>query len=279
MLPCKIEGKIMENLITAEAYGAYYIKNAAFCRVGKEWNYNIWNPTGGEKGCHALYYRTDHSSSRAILYMLDGKLELLPERIYFIPAESVLYSEIDGEMDKYFIHFYCHFIDYGLYRHQYDRCFVPGDALTEELFRLICHDHKANTPGANRKIQGAMHILMADLLSNLAILPDKVEKFKVVLSYVDEHYCEAIKVETLAKMMNLSTVYFSNSFKDAFHVSPKQYILGKRFFKSQQLLSNTDMSIKEIADRVGFENENYFSEFFSAKAGVSALRYRAILRR
>ncbi len=269
----------MENPVATDAYGAYYIKNAASCRVGKEWNYNIWNPAGGEKGCHALYYRTDHTSGRAMLHMLDGTLELLPERIYFIPAESVLYSEIDGEMNKYFIHFYCHFIDYGLYRHQYDRCFVPGDALTEELFRLICRNHKANTPAANRKVQGAMHILMADLLSNLAILPDKVEKFRTVLTYVEEHYCETIKIEELAKRMNLSPVYFSNSFKAAFHVSPKQYILGKRFFKSQQLLSNTDMSIKEIAAYVGFENENYFSEFFSAKAGVCALGYRAITRR
>ena len=98
-----------ENSITADIYSAYYIKNAEFCHVGKEWNHNIWNPTGGEKGCHALYYRTDNSNGRAILYMLNGTLELLPRRIYFIPAESVLYSEIDGEMEKYYIHFYCHY--------------------------------------------------------------------------------------------------------------------------------------------------------------------------
>lgn len=120
---------------------------------------------------------------------------------------------------------------------------------------------------------------MADLLSNIAVSPDKVGKFKAALSYAEEHYHENLRVDTLAKIMNLNTVYFSNSFKDSFHVSPKQYILGKRFYKSQQLLANTELSVKEIAERVGFENENYFSEFFSAKAGVSALRYREITRR
>lgn len=268
-----------KNPITAGSYNAYYIKNAEFCRVGKEWNHNIWNPTGGEKGCNALYYRTDHSSGRAVLYMLNGTLELLPGRIYFIPAESVLYSEIDGEMEKYYIHFYCHFIDYGLYRHQYTQCSVPGDAMTEYLFQLICRYYKENTPQANQKVQGAMHILMADLLNNLAVSQNNVEKFKAVLTYVEEHYRENLRVDTLAKIMNLNPVYFSNSFKDSFHVSPKQYILGKKFFKSQQLLANTDLSIKEIADYIGFENENYFYEFFSAKAGISALRYRTITRR
>ena len=58
-------------------------------------------------------------------------------------------------------------------------------------------------------------------------------------------------------------------------VSPKQYILGKRLVQSQYLLAKTDLSVKEIAESVGFENENYFSEYFSAKIGISALRYRA----
>ena len=34
------------------------------------------------------------------------------------------------------------------------------------------------------------------------------------------------------------------------------------------------MSVKEIAYEVGLENENYFSEFFSHKIGISALKFR-----
>ena len=43
---------------------------------------------------------------------------------------------------------------------------------------------------------------------------------------------------------------------------------------SGRLLLDSRMSIKEIAYAVGFENENYFSEFFSAKVGISALKFR-----
>jgi transcriptional regulator GlxA family with amidase domain len=39
------------------------------------------------------------------------------------------------------------------------------------------------------------------------------------------------------------------------------------------LLQST-LSVKEIAYAVGFENENYFSEFFTAKMGISALKFR-----
>ena len=88
------------------------------------------------------------------------------------------------------------------------------------------------------------------------------------------HYKEHIALSDLAALMNISTMYFSNSFKAAFHISPKQYILNMRLTESQQLLLQTDLSIKEIAYSVGFENENYFSEFFTSKLGVSPRKFR-----
>ena len=74
--------------------------------------------------------------------------------------------------------------------------------------------------------------------------------------------------------MNVSTLYFSNYFKATFHISPKQYILNKRLAEGQRLLLETDMTIGEIANAVGFSSENYFSEFFTSKIGISASKYR-----
>ena len=74
--------------------------------------------------------------------------------------------------------------------------------------------------------------------------------------------------------MNISSMYFSNYFKMTFNISPKQYIINKRLMESQRLLLENQLSIKEIAYAVGFENENYFSEFFSSKVGISALKFR-----
>lgn len=253
---------------------AYFVEAAAFCRVGEAWNRNIWDPKNNPTGYHALYYRTDNTDCKAVLHMLDGTLELLPGRIYFIPAYSVLFSEIHGEMEKYYIHFQSDFIDFGLYRHLFDRCFVPDDSMTRSLFDCIVENHSVKTPAAERKISGAMEILLADLLENLAVQPRDVNKFKPVLEYIELHYRENISIKQLAKMMSINPVYFSNAFKAAFHVSPKQYILGKRLFESQLLLTRTNLSVAQIAEQVGFENENYFSEFFSQKIGISALKFR-----
>ena len=257
---------------------SYYVKYAKFQKVGKEWNFNDWNSRLNPTGCHVLYYRTDSSPTKAVLHMADGTLNLESGRIYFVPAFSVLKSEIDGEIEKYYIHFQCDYIDFGLYRQLFEHCSVPANTLTASLFDMVIENYKKNTIASEKKVSGAMEILMADLMENLEIQPRDAEKFKAVLDYVEENYRENITISDLARIMNISTVYFSNIFKEAFHISPKQYILGKRLFESQLLLSGTDLSVKEIAEKVGFENENYFSEFFSAKVGISALKFRKNLR-
>ncbi len=264
----------MNNKFLSEIKSSFFVKNAVFLKVGREWNDNRWDLDYSPARCHALYYRTDNSNSKAILHLIDGTLELLPDRIYFIPACSVLYSEIEGEIDKYYIHFRSDFIEFGLFRHLIEKCSVPADSMTKNLFDIVVENFDKKTEAAERKVNGAMEILMSDLL-NLAMKPRDIQKFKPVLKYIEEHYREKITISALAQMMNISTIYFSSIFKKTFKMSPKQYILDKRLFEGQHLLAETDLSVREIAERVGFENANYFSEFFSAKTGMSALVFRA----
>ena len=124
------------------------------------------------------------------------------------------------------------------------------------------------------KVRGAMNLLLADFFSEMSANRQQLVRFEPVLLYIEEHYREPLSLSQLAALMGVSTTYFSNSFKSVFRISPKQYILNKRLAKSRQLLLETDRSIREIAWEVGFENENYFSEFFSTKIGQSALKYR-----
>lgn len=255
-----------------------FVTRAAFCKVGEEWNRNVWNPRDNPTGYHALYYRTDKGNGRAILHTVNGEIELLPGKIYFIPAYSVLHSEISGEMEKYYIHFQSDLFDFGLYSNHKDYEWIMADRLTKNLFDVVIENFNINTLSSQHKVCGAMELLLADFMENIAIQPCDFEKFKCVLQYIDEHFREKIPLKNLSKMMNISTVYFGNIFKTAFHISPKQYILGKRLYESQRLLAKTDLSVHEIAETVGFENENYFSEFFSSKVGLPALKFREYSR-
>ena len=258
----------MNNRYENDTYSVVFAERR---EVGDEWNLVKWNSSHPQIQYHRLYYLTEGSAK---LYLYDRELELYPGEVYFIPAFSVKESRIDGRMNKYYIHFQSSSPYFNMYRYLSDRYSVKAGPSTEFLFRTVLEEYSQNSLSARLRVQGAMSLILADFVSDVsAAVPDLI-KFADVLAYIDANYREDISVSTLASIMNISPMYFSNYFKKTFHISPKQYVLNKRLMESQRLLLESRLSIKEIAYMVGFENENYFSEFFAQRVGISALRFR-----
>ena len=251
--------------------GTYSVAAAVKRDVGNEWNFVKWDMNHPQIQYHRLYFLTE---GEATLRLFDRELTLHAGNVYFIPAFSIRESRIEGKMNKYFIHFQSTSSFFSLYRYLSDKYSVPATGETEYLFKTVVDNFTDVSISARFKVQGAMNLILSDFVSDVtSAIPDLV-KFDEVLKYIDENYKKNITLDELASIMNISTMYFSNYFKKVFRISPKQYVLNKRLTESQRLLLESRMSIKEIAYEVGFENENYFSEFFSSKVGVSALKFR-----
>ncbi|MBQ7565582.1 MAG: helix-turn-helix transcriptional regulator [Oscillospiraceae bacterium] len=263
--------ELSKESFRADSFSVAYAERR---KVGEEWNLVAWNRKHRDIDCHRLYFRVDRGGGTARLRLTDGELELLPGNVYFIPAFSVLQSGISGWMEKYYIHFRSDSPVLSLYRHLSGKYCVPADELTEPLFRTVVENYTKSTQDACMRVRGAMDLLLSPFLADVSQERQSLLRFSPVLSYIEAHYREELSVSDLAAQMNLSTVYFSNAFKAAFHITPKQYVLNKRLTESRQLLLETDLSVKEIAYAVGFANESYFSELFTARTGVSATRFR-----
>lgn len=264
----------IDSSLALKRYDDFSVSFAERRDVGGEWNLIEWNKKHLEIDCHRLYYRTDSDGGKATLHLIDRSIELTAGKLYFIPAFSIVQSNINGNMNKYYIHFRSNSPELRLHRflsNQYD---VDSTELTEHLFSVVINNYTKNTTEANMKVRGAMQLLLSDFFKDSSSSHKDLARFESVLSYIEENYSTDIPLSLLAAKMNVSTIYFSNYFKATFHISPKQYILNKRLAEGQRLLLETDMPISEIANAVGFSNENYFSEFFSAKIGISASKYR-----
>lgn len=251
--------------------GTYSVVFAEKREVGDEWNLVKWNSSHPQIQYHRLYYLTEGS---ARLYLFDRELDLYPGKVYFIPAFSVKESRIEGKMNKYYIHFQSSSPYFNLYRYLSDRYSSDAGESTEHLFRTVLSEYSKNSVSARMRVQGAMSLILSDFVSDLSADAPELFKFADVIEYIDGHYKEDVSVADLAAIMNISPMYFSNYFKKTFRISPKQYVLNKRLMESQRLLLESRLSIKEIAYLVGFENENYFSEFFAQRVGISALKFR-----
>ena len=177
-------------------------------------------------------------------------------------------------MNKYYIHFQSSSRFFSLYRYFSSKYATPSVPETEYLFKTVLENYSSSSMSAYFKLQGAMNLILSDFVSEVTAAVPDLMKFDEVLKYIDVNYNKNITLSQLAAVMNISPMYFSNYFKSTFRISPKQYILNKRLMESQRLLIESRLSIKEIAYTVGFENENYFSEFFTSKVGISANKFR-----
>lgn len=92
--------------------------------------------------------------------------------------------------------------------------------------------------------------------------------------YIEEHYQENISLSTLSDMFFFSPQYIAKKFKELFQTTVITYQMELRMDKAKSLLKHTNMSVSEIAQTVGYADENYFSKVFRKQQGVSPLKYR-----
>lgn len=92
--------------------------------------------------------------------------------------------------------------------------------------------------------------------------------------YINDHYTDKLSISKLAAMANLSDRRFRQLFREAYGVSPSEFILTLRLNYACQLLRDSGQSVAEIAAACGYEDSLYFSRLFHKKVGIAPLRYR-----
>jgi AraC-type DNA-binding domain-containing proteins len=97
-----------------------------------------------------------------------------------------------------------------------------------------------------------------------------------VIEYITGHYSEKITLDKLARHTNLSTYYLSNMIKKETGLMLADHINRIRIEQSKKLLRDTDMSILEIAQEVGYNYQNHFASIFRRQTGFTPTEYKSV---
>lgn len=116
----------------------------------------------------------------------------------------------------------------------------------------------------------ASEVLKAEFLRQ----QQKSQRLRKLLDYVNGSYAERLTVEQAAKLVNMSPAAFMKLFKQVAGMTFVAYITRLRLGQSLKFLRETDLSIAEIAGRVGFGEQSYFDRRFKEHFALTPLQYR-----
>lgn len=105
--------------------------------------------------------------------------------------------------------------------------------------------------------------------------PEKIQRLRVILSYLHQHYGEKVTLEEVAKEVGLCKSECCRFFRRQMRQSLFDYLLDYRIGRSLPLLREGQATVAQVASQVGFSNPAYFSKVFRSRMKRSPRDYRA----
>lgn len=160
----------------------------------------------------------------------------------------------------------------------------PDDTTLRSLgnaIRLVCGRAEYYGPG----FLEALGIALASRLLQVYCRPtDRIRqqkeqalslwRLKLVIDFVESNLASPIGLTDLSQLVGLSKMHFAAQFKAAQGVTPYAYVLQRRIARAQQMLTETDRSVVEIASAVGFGSQPHFTTTFRRIVGDTPMRWR-----
>lgn len=126
-----------------------------------------------------------------------------------------------------------------------------------------------------------LKLLLIESIKNLNITFEKSPSdfqlspyFLTIDDIINKNYTQNITLDYIASILHLSKRQTSRIIQKEFHSTLPQLLNDKKLSVAASLLTNTDLSVKEIIEQVNFLNDNYFYSLFKKKYKLTPGEYR-----
>lgn len=145
----------------------------------------------------------------------------------------------------------------GIKEHSREKDILAGLALRELLIRLM---------------QTQARELIEQNYKQLA----SGNRFAHIIQFIKENVRERINLDGLHEKACMSRANFFRKFKEAYCLSPGDYIVQERIKRAKEYLKNPYASITDVCFQAGFQNVNHFIRTFRKETGMTPKAYQLV---
>lgn len=278
-------------------------RNFMVLNVGFARTLHHWSLTDLSSPFARVYYVVE---GRAVLHLPEGDVECRPGFMYLIPTFVPHDIECEPGFKIYYLFVFERFRENT---DIFDEREFPVETRANEaadlLFRNFCQlypdlslpyenaeafeDHQAYKSYAEAyagmesyehlQLQGLVWIIFSYFMKHsrpkLEVADERIMR---TAHFVQQHIDREISIDHLADMACVSKPHLTRLFRQAFGVSPRQYIIRKKIQHAQKLLLTTGFTVQQIARSIGIGDVSYFIRLFRKNLGFTPQDYRNKLR-
>lgn len=152
--------------------------------------------------------------------------------------------------------------------------FHDKDGRVKNIFENMLIEYSEREIGHLKILKYLLSQLIFFTIRQLPPLSDISSLTKSIMEMVDTHYNCHLTLSEICKAKHYSLAYSSNKFKAETGMTFTEYVQKKRISESCIMLSETDMSITDIANAVGYSNIKFFNRIFKEITHTSPRQFR-----
>ncbi|MEI6521750.1 MAG: AraC family transcriptional regulator [bacterium] len=231
-----------------------------------------------------------HNGNGAYVRSSDVTLEMTTGRIYLIPAGVRFDYWTSQKCGQFYVHFDLPGISRPVYSELCDRpVAVRNDhELQHNAAKFGRYIQNGGIMTSSRECQ-LKSVLYGALAHYFDDIPEErftralhratfMQPIGPAIKYIEENYSRQITITELAEICCLSPQHFVRKFGQATGITPIQHLHTQRVGAAAKLLLSTDITIDEIALRVGFHTREYLTRIFTRHTSMSPAAYRNTMK-
>ncbi len=207
----------------------------------------------------------------------DGEKRVEKDTVYFLPRgmRHEYYADKETPFTKIFLNITGTLctrlaLEYGIS----DKTIFSGIGLKNSFLKIheiICSDM------SDGEMQATLQGILVEIMAKLSIAADDNKHNDEAMrlkNHLDANIGRIVTAKELAKVVFRSPDYCQKLFSAEYGTTPYAYQIKQKMLTAKSLLTNTNLSVGEIAGRLGYGDIHYFSNLFLQKCGCRPSEYR-----
>ena len=157
------------------------------------------------------------------------------------------------------------------------------DPQIKHIASLFFQELQNSGLGGELYSESLANVFAIHLLRNYCVFPATFKeytgglppyKLRQAINYINDNLDQKIKLDDVAKLIDISQYYFCHLFKESTGIAPYQYVLKQRVEKAKELTKQSKLPLAEIAFECGFSSQSQMTQHFRRSVGVTPKVYR-----